>query len=546
MQKLIFTPLFAGMIAAIPVFNKVELNADGILNEYFWQKVPEITDFRSFRKHEEKHSTTSVKICLDQQNLYMGIVCDEPVKIVTGTPGSTSPWSADGVEIFLGSLGDKDWYRQIVFALNGAVYCEFIRENEFRKAVKINEKSWSAEVVIPRDKLGDISGNKILFNMFRNRIASGEMQTLADVFWAMEMDKYMTLEIFTPPENIVHAPWNTQVTDSSAVICWETAGATLAALKYREQGSAKFQSLFADIQGYTPSRSKKLHTVKITGLKPGTVYEYLINDEVSGTFSTLDPDDADFSFTVSTDTHGRSYQLAAQLQQKHVQESDLFFHLGDTVSGLIGRNNYFEGFLAPICQFWSKPFYVARGNHETRGNAPEIFADMLFPDGRKTYTGFLHKGVYFLILDAADEFDLTAESAEFWAEQQKWLQQTVQLEEFKNAKFRVLMTHFLPYLRQETILDRLLDSLPEDIRNSFDLALAGHLHCNMEIPPGSGEIISNHPKYSGTAPAKILPFPRLITFGGTFCVKKSSDNLTVIRYDADGREIDRCIIPGRK
>ena len=539
-------PLCAQKIAAIPRLNKVDIKLDGSPDEAFWQKVPEIRDFMRYGNPGVKITAdTSVRICLDKENLYFALTCDEPVKVTTGTPGTGSAWSADGVEIFFGSLDGHDWLRQIVFALNDVGYYEFIREHEFKKAVKFTDKAWSAEMIIPLDKLGNMPGDKLMFNMFRHRVAAREMQTIADLQWANEMDKYMTLHIYTPADTVIYGPWNTQVRADSAVICWESAAPCRTSLGYREKGTEKYTVVFADIQGYVSDRSQKLHAVKLRNLKPGKVYEYVINDEVKGTFQTLDPADADFSFAACADTHGRSWEMAANFQKKHVQQADIFIHLGDSISGFIGRGSYYDGFLKPVCENWNKPFYVARGNHEGRGNAPAVFLDMIYPEGRKAYQGFLHKGVYFLFLDLSDEFNA---DPEFWEEQSKWLHETVQSKEFKNAAFRVLISHYALHLTKKDgkRLQKIFDSLPQEIRNSFDLALAGHHHCGLKILPGSDKVISSHPRYNGIAPHKKLPFLRAINFGGTFCVKKSADKLTVIRYDANGKVIDETVLPRKR
>lgn len=528
--------LSARQIAAVPRLNTADIRPDGVPDEAFWQKVPEIRNFMRYGKPGMKNTAdTSVKICLDQQNLYLALLCDEPVKVVTGTPGTGSAWSADNVEIFLGSLAGHDWSRQIVFGLNGQTYNESISGNDFQKTVKINDKSWSAEIIIPLNKLGNMPNGQLLFNMFRYRKAAREMQSLADLTWALEMDKFVTLQIYTPAENVVYGPWSTQITADSAMVVWQSAGECRAALEYREKGSDKFQTVYADIQGYVPDRAQKLHSVKLRPLKPGTVYEYRINGETGGSFQTLDPAEADFSFAACADTHARSQELAGFLQQKHIRNADLLIHLGDTVSGVTGIGSYYDGFLAPLCKFWDKPFYVARGNHEARGNAPGLFFDTIYPDGRKAYHGFLHKGVYFLFLDASEEYNA---DPQFWEEQRKWLHETIQSNDFKNARFRVLISHYALHLVKGKTLHRLFDSLPPEVQNSFDLALAGHHHCDIKILPGANKVVSTHPKYTGIAPEKVLPFLRMINFGGTFSVEKHSNSLTVTRFDASGKPID--------
>jgi predicted phosphodiesterase len=194
----------------------------------------------------------------------------------------------------------------------------------------------------------------------------------------------------------------------------------------------------------------------------------------------LAPEKADFSFLAVGDTHGNSREFTAMLNLPHAKKADLLIHLGDTISGLIGRGNYYEGFLGPIVKNWQKPYFVARGNHEGRGNAPGIFLDMVYPAGRKAYQSFLHKGVYFVILDTNDEFD---SDPEFREEQAKWLLETVSGKEFREAEYRVLISHYSLNLNKAVgiRLAELWNKLPQEVRDSFDLSLAGHHHCFIKV-----------------------------------------------------------------
>ena len=534
--------LQAEKIAIIPSFNEVKLKLDGIPNESFWKKVSPITSFQCYGKKDVKAAAeTCVRICLDKKNLYMAIICDEPKEVSIGTKQSTSPWAADNIEIFFGSIEGRDWFRQVVLALNGSNYYECIKKEDVRHAIKINKNSWSAELVISRDKLGTITNDTLLFNMFRNRYGK-EMQTISNLRWALEMEKYMTLKIKTPAKTVLYGPWNTQVTTSSAVICWESVGKCMTSLSFREKGHKIKTNVFADVYGNVADRSQKLHNVKLLNLKPGTQYEYFINEDTYGEFTTLDSRNADFSFTTITDTHGRSWQIAELLQKQYTKESDIFFHLGDTVSGIIGRGSFYDVCLSPISQYWQKPFYIVRGNHESRGNAPKVFMDMVYPNG-KAYFSFLHKGVYFVILDIADEFNC---DKEFFEKQQNWLLKITESSEFKNAKFRVLLSHYPLYLKKSPMLHKLFDSLPIATQKSFDLALAGHSHNDMKILPNSNKIISNNNKLNETSPSKKMPFLRLVLFNGNINVQKNKNKLTVIIYDTNGQVLDTMIIQAKK
>ena len=235
-------PLFCcGNGIRIPQFQKVDLNLDGIPNEPFWEKSGKITDFRIFRNPAVKTSGTTVRICMDNANLYLGLICEEPNGIFTGNPNG-SAWAGDNVEIFLASLKDQDWYRQIVIGLNGKRYQEFISEHQYQSAVHLKEKKWSAEIVIPLKYLGNFSSDSLRFNMLRYRKNSREFSSWRNVFWAHDADKFGQLVIFKPAEEVIHGPWTFGITDSCAGINWETAGRIQTEFSYRKKGEKIFRN----------------------------------------------------------------------------------------------------------------------------------------------------------------------------------------------------------------------------------------------------------------------------------------------------------------
>lgn len=526
-------------IAIVPIFTKVAFKLDGIPNESFWKKVSPIDSFISYGKKDVKAlAATRVQLCLDNKNLYIAVECNEPKKIVTNTAKNTSPWSADNIEIFIGSLEQFDWISQIVLSLNGNNYFEGIKKEDVHYAVKVNKNSWTSELVIPLNKLGKITNNTLLFNMFRSRYGK-EMQSISNLRWAYEMDKYLKLKLQPQVESILYGPWSTQITQSSAVICWESIGKCQTTLSYREKGKNKITTIYADIYGNIADSSQKLHNVKLHNLKPGTTYEYFINDEFQGSFNTLTPSNNNFSFTTISDTHSRSWEIENLLQKPYAKKSDLFFHLGDVVSGIIGKHSFYKACISPIIKHWQKPFYIVRGNHEIRGNAPKVFMDMLYSNGQ-TYFSFLHKGVFFLILDAGDD-TFNCQNL-FFIDQLNYIRKVTSSSEFNNAQFRVLLTHYPLYVNKTPVLNQLFDLLPPSTKNAFDLSLSGHLHCSIKLLPNSNKIISNHPKFKDKKPLKVMPFIRLGLVNGNINVQKKNNTLTVKTYDITGKVLDNFVI----
>ena len=516
----------------IPQFQKVDLKLDGIPNESFWNKSGKITDFRKFRNPSEKTSGTAVRICMDNTNLYIGLICEEPKGIFTGNPNG-SAWAGDNVEIFLASLKNGDWYRQIVIGLNGKRYQEFIPENQYQSAVHLGEKKWSAEIVVPLKSLGKFSSDSLRFNMLRYRKNAREFSSWQNIFWAHDADKFGHLIIFKPEEEVTHGPWTFGITDSCAGINWETSGKIKTAFSFRKKGEKIFRKKTAE-----PGNTK-YHSVFLKNLLPDTEYEYQTGNGTVYSFRTLTPENADFSFTVTTDIHGRSGMLKEILKNPNVQQSDMIFLLGDMMSAMIGRYSCYEGFLDTIVENWKKPFYCIRGNHEYRGAGANVFFDLFSPLERKSYGAFSHKGIFFLFLDTDGD---VKESSSYMKNQKEWLCNVVKSKEFLKAKFRILLVHkplMLPSQGGGTELKKLFDTLSEKEKRLFDLSLSGHTHHYSKTIPGTKKLYAKHKTKNGMSPVLSLAFPVMTNdLGGFFLAEKKSSHLLVKVFDETGKIID--------
>ena len=532
--------LCSGDEVRIPQYQNVDLKLDGIPDELFWEKSGKITDFRKFRNPSGKTSGTIVRICMDNRNLYIGLICDEPKGVFPGNPNG-SAWAGDNVEIFLASLKKHDWYRQIVIGLNGKRYQEFISENQYQSVVHAEEKKWSAEIVVPLKWLGEFSSDSLLFNMLRYRKNAREFSSWQNIYWAHDADKFGHLIIFKPEENVIHGPWTFGITDSSAGINWETAGRVQTVVSYRKKGEKTFRKKMAD------SGNKNYHSVFLEDLLPDTEYEYQTGDGTIHSFRTLAREKADFSFAVTTDIHCRRDSLEKILKHPNVRQSDMIFLLGDMMSAMIGRYSCYEGFLDTIVENWKKPFYCIRGNHEYRGAGSGVFFDLFAPFERKSYGAFSHKGVFFLMLDTDGDIK---ESASYMEKQKEWLRNIVKSDEFRKAEFRVLLVHkplMLPAHGGGTELKELFDVLSDKEKQLIDLSLSGHTHYYSKTVPGMEMLYAKHKTRNGMKPVLPLTFPVMTNdLDGFFLVEKTSAQLHVKVFDKTGRIIDEIKLSGKK
>ncbi len=525
----------------VPRFQAVKLVHDGVASEEFWKDAALIKDFQVFRKGGKSGAATEVRICADRKNIYLALLCEEPFGKISALQDA-SVWGTDNVEIFFASTTEgREWVRQMVFGCNGKRYTEFIGEDQFFPVMKLEKNQWTAEVVIPWERLGAMENNRLRFNMLRNRKEASELSSWQNVWYGIDTDQYGTLVFCTPDTEVVHGPWSSEITHSAAVISFETYGKCGASVFYREFGSEKFTEVFADLAGGVRSRNERLHHVQLERLKPDTRYEYHTGDGKVRSFRTLSEKSDFFRFTMMSDIHGNSKNLEKTLSDTGIQQSDILFLAGDLVTGVIGRKVCYDGFLDVLAQYWHKPFYVTRGNHEYRGGTPEEFFNLFVPMKRRFYHAFNHKGVFFVILDTDGD---VVHDLRYMEAQEKWLKRVVESDAFTNAEYRVLVSHvplFPEKLGGRNEILKLFFSLPEARRNAFDLALSGHLHRMEKLLPGADKIVSNIPRRNGKkVDGKFkLAFPAVTTdFCGAITVDKNSRALELRIYDRDGKLYD--------
>ena len=530
------------VVAEVTSFGRpLEIKLDGVPNEAFWQKAGKITKFHKFRHHNVPvTASTEVRVCLDDNNVYLAFICQEPLKIVTGTAES-SLWGIDHLDMLFSSIEDKDWFRQIAFALNGKSYEEFVTREDYKKAVHIGKNFWSAELVVSRRALGDFNEKSLRFNVLRKRTEAKETQSWGKVVsWALEPQNLGIFHLKTLPGEVTHGPWSSQVGVTSAVIAWQTNAPGKGVLSFRKGNAGKFVTLNAVNKG-------KLHMVKLEKLAPATCYQYQVNgSEKTYSFTTLDPKPGEFAFAFTTDIHGESAQLKKVLTNPAVRKADIFFLGGDLLTGVSGHYSCYNGFLDALIENWPKTAYCFRGNHEYRG-IPGPFEELTAPLSNKSYGAFLHKGVFFLYLDSADGKFL---NTPYMQEQLKFVEKAIKSAEFRNARFSVLLAHNpltdgrgwqTPEL---AALYGVIQKYKADGR--FDLMLSGHRHAYHRILAGSKKIYSTHPAFNGKETAAALPFPMLVNDrGGMILVDVKKDRLEVTVISSGLKVLDKLTFPAK-
>jgi predicted phosphodiesterase len=170
-------------------------------------------------------------------------------------------------------------------------------------------------------------------------------------------------------------------------------------------------------------------------------------------FTTLDPKKESTQFVMLNDIHAKQEKMDALLNTLEPGKTDMVFFTGDMVSMVPTEEILFQGFVDLAVSRFAKqvPFYLARGNHETRGLFATSFLTY-FPTltGMPYYT-LKHGDVFYIVLDGGEdkpdsclEYYETAQYDNYRKAEAEWLKKVVESDECKNAKYRIVVMHMPP------------------------------------------------------------------------------------------------------
>jgi Icc-related predicted phosphoesterase len=287
------------------------------------------------------------------------------------------------------------------------------------------------------------------------------------------------------PATTMDIQWRTDTTVSSGIVNYREKGASVVfsteAEKYRMEDLLLMNDRFIN-----------RFTAQLTGLKPGTDYEYQILPETEWkekyTFSTQSAADT-FSFVWFGDTHyspefGKLFNIADSTH------SDAAFYTiaGDLVSDGLYRDQWDDLLHYPENVISRKPLMCVPGNHDNRAGLGALMYREFFsypkngPDGvnkEQTYS-FTYKNALFLMIDATSPVD--AQTG--WIEEQ--LKNT-------NATWKIAVFHFPPYNWEEPYYDIQKAWVPLFDKYHVDMVFGGHIHYYMRSKPmKGGEVVGSY------------------------------------------------------
>ncbi len=261
-----------------------------------------------------------------------------------------------------------------------------------------------------------------------------------------------------------------------------------------------------------------LHRVKVKDLTPGATYRYRIYSQEVTKEEDRDtrygrviankvyqaepyrmrvPDLGKNSihFAMVNDIHQRPDLLADLYHQLDSANLDFIIFNGDMVNKMDSIPMMYTTILNRASELFARttPFYMARGNHETRGNSSESFTTLFpTPTGQPFYA-FTAGPIRFIVLDAGEdkpdndiEYCGLADFDRYRSEEVDWLRQQVENPEWKNATYRIVLIH-VP-LRPggwHGEIDLAEKFLPVLNNAGVDMMLSGHYHTHEYFEKGT-------------------------------------------------------------
>lgn len=361
---------------------------------------------------------------------------------------------------------------------------------------------------------------------------------------------------------LAHGPWLSNPLPTGMTISWTTAGLVAAELDYRAVGARRWRRLPVALRNGILAGNERIHTIDLTGLKPGHEYEYrLINwgslqktrrvepAEGAWRFRTLDPAQPAITFAACADVHSNARRLEQLMHLPEVTGADFFVNLGDMLSHMSGQDAFFDGFLDVQVESFArtKPLVFVRGNHEQIGLfAAEYFRVMHHPGGR-TFYAFRHGPVCFIALDAGNDHpdDVVRRNVVLLAEERCWLEELIGSELFLGACWRVALLHIPPC--RDTYDAAAALALVGDLFSAvapLHLLLSGHLHRYFCMPANSGVCLdAGGQVWRRDAPQ--LPFTVVANSTDTVLVVQATGQTLEVRLvDATGHVRDCVCVDG--
>ena len=284
-----------------------------------------------------------------------------------------------------------------------------------------------------------------------------------------------------PRIRVEHGPYLLNVTDEGFTVVWSSTADAAGWVELAPDDGSHFYA--AERPKFRDShlgrqRIGRMHSVRVSGLKPGTTYRYrimqrgvvlnegnkrVILDEGFGsdilkhkpyTVTTLDPAQEKVDFWVVNDIHSRDSVFRLLIRSAPKEKPDFVCLNGDLATQIETPETLWDACLASASEILTPagiPLAAVRGNHENRGVYSGCWSDFFPTPTGETYYTFRRGPVFFLVLDGCEDkpdSDIRYYGLGDWdAYRQReaaWLKEVVRSEEFRTAPVRIVLIHMIP------------------------------------------------------------------------------------------------------
>ena len=244
---------------------------------------------------------------------------------------------------------------------------------------------------------------------------------------------------------------------------------------------------------------------------------------------------------IANDIHGRTDDIPKLLEVADYKKMDMIIFNGDMLTQLKDESGLFSGFMDVAIDLFAKekPMYYARGNHETRGLFATSFQRYFSPKEPHLYYLVRQGPVCFIFLDTGEdkpdsdiEYSGITDYDRYRTEQAQWLAQAVQSDDFKQAKYKIVIAHMPPlpdknlWHGQMEVLEKFVPILNQA---GVDVMLSGHLH-----------------RYFNNKPTDKVKFPVIDNAHKTVIKAVAESNQLVLEVkDLQGKPVDTIVIPAK-
>ena len=291
---------------------------------------------------------------------------------------------------------------------------------------------------------------------------------------------------------------------------------TTVVTKYYDDRDGQHQ-IYSEVVAPRVAAPLQNFTIRVDGLASDTEYEYrvctqLVNwvkpysasvgDIYEGdwhTFRTLNPNATEHHLVVVSDMHCRPDTLESMLNTLGYQTADHIIYAGDMMDNMQITANKVKDPEEPYASFINKSvelfaqtqdFCMVRGDHETKGDISRFFRKYFPHQSDKLYNAYRWGDLMVVLLDGGEaeaDGDPTARVTNLGAfnqyreEEALWFSELMQTDEFRSAKYRIVVSHMpVPNDREDaedagtTHFAKVM--LPLLNQANIDLLVCGHRH----------------------------------------------------------------------